>query len=105
MYRGTGLGDVRKQQVRQADAWGIRRDLGPVDDIAAVRRRGLEREGGRVWKTRKKATLPQQGNTFMDTTRHCAFEDVFGLKMIFLHLLPISRAKEKGKKKTLSARQ
>lgn len=99
VYRGTGLGDVRKQQVRQADAWGIRRDLGPVDDIAAVRRRGLEREGGRVWKTRKKATLPQQGNTFMDTTRHCAFEDVFGLKMIFLHLLPISRAKEKGKKK------
>lgn len=92
------MGDVRKQQVRQADAWGIRRDLGPEDDIAAVRRRGLEREGGRVWKTRKKATLPQQGNTFMDTTRHCAFEDVFGLK-IFLHLLLISRAKEKGKKK------
>lgn len=40
VYRGTGLGDVRKQQVRQADAWGIRRDLGPEDDIAAVRQRG-----------------------------------------------------------------
>lgn len=38
-----------------SDALGIRRDLGPKDDIAAVRRRGREREG--AWKTRKKATM------------------------------------------------
>lgn len=37
-----------------SDALGIRRDLGPEDDIAAVRQRGREREG--VWKTRKKTT-------------------------------------------------
>lgn len=40
-----------------SDALGIRRDLGPEDDIAAVRPRGREREGGGVWKKRKK--VPQ----------------------------------------------
>lgn len=34
-----------------SDALGIRRDVGPEDDIAAVRQRGSEREGG-LWKKR-----------------------------------------------------
>lgn len=39
-----------------SDALGIRRDLGPEDDIAAVRPRGREREGGGL---RKKKKVPQ----------------------------------------------
>lgn len=33
-----------------SDALGIRRDLGPEDDIAAVRQRGREKECGRQGK-------------------------------------------------------
>lgn len=64
-----------------SDTLGIRRDLGPEDDIAAVRCRGREREGGRVRKT-KKTIMSQQGNIFITKAGQFSLLRIFMAKKI-----------------------
>lgn len=79
-----------------SDALGIRRDLGPQDDIAAVRQREREGDGAR-----RKEKMSQKGKTFMILSRLCAFED-FGLRLMFFAYIIFMAIKTSRKIKPLS---